>query len=233
VPRHKVTEKILIIEDDESILRGLKLNLEMEGYQIETATNGQDGIEKFEESAPDLIILDIMLPKRNGYEVLEEVRSHDPEVGVLILSAREGHDDKVLGLSLGADDFLSKPFELSELLARIDARLRRKRLLNGQLDSFDFADVHLDGISRRVTKAGEELEMTSREYDLLVYLVRRPDRVVTRAQILNQVWGDEYEGTDRTVDNFIVRLRNKLEDDPSNPAYFQTVRGIGYRFSTS
>jgi len=228
-----MAEKILIIEDDESILRGLRLNLEMEGYEIETAMDGQEGIDKFEETTPDLIILDIMLPQRNGYEVLEAVRSHDPEVGVLILSAREGHDDKVLGLSLGADDFLSKPFELRELLARIDARLRRKRLNRGQTEIHGFATVEIDGLARRVSKDGQLIEMTSREYDLLVYLLRRPERVVTRSQILNEVWGDDYEGTDRTVDNFIVRLRNKLEENPADPKYFQTVRGIGYRFSSS
>ena len=228
-----MAEKILIIEDDKSILRGLRLNLEMEGYEIETAMDGQEGIDKFEETTPDLIILDIMLPQRNGYEVLEAVRSHDPEVGVLILSAREGHDDKVLGLSLGADDFLSKPFELRELLARIDARLRRKRLNRGQTEIHGFATVEIDGLARRVSKDGQLIEMTSREYDLLVYLLRRPERVVTRSQILNEVWGDDYEGTDRTVDNFIVRLRNKLEENPADPKYFQTVRGIGYRFSSS
>ena len=205
----------------------------MEGYEIETAMDGQEGIDKFEETTPDLIILDIMLPQRNGYEVLEAVRSHDPEVGVLILSAREGHDDKVLGLSLGADDFLSKPFELRELLARIDARLRRKRLNRGQTENHGFATVEIDGLARRVSKDGQLIEMTSREYDLLVYLLRRPERVVTRSQILNEVWGDDYEGTDRTVDNFIVRLRNKLEENPADPKYFQTVRGIGYRFSSS
>jgi len=228
-----MSERILIIEDDQSILSGLKLNLEMEGYEIATAVNGQAGLEQFEEYAPDLIILDLMLPERNGFEVLEAVRSHDPDVGVLILSAREGHADKVLGLSLGADDYLSKPFELGELLARIDARFRRKRIRQDNKPSYEFGDLVIDGEARRVSKGGEELEMTSKEYDLLIYLVSRPDRVVTREQVLRNVWGDDYEGTDRTVDNFMVRLRNKLEDDATKPVYFQTVRGIGYRFSTS
>ena len=135
-----MSERILIIEDDQSILSGLKLNLEMEGYEIATAVNGQAGLEQFEEYAPDLIILDLMLPERNGFEVLEEVRNHDPDVGVLILSAREGHADKVLGLSLGADDYLSKPFELGELLARIDARFRRKRIRKDNKPSYEFSE---------------------------------------------------------------------------------------------
>ena len=226
-----MTEKILIVEDDTSILRGLQLNLEMEGYKILTAEDGQSGIETFEEHRPDLVILDIMLPRMNGYEVLESVRKLDPDVGVVILSAREGYDDKVLGLTLGADDFLAKPFELRELLARINARLRRKRIKNSSVKQLTFADVVIDHESRRVLKANQEVEMTSREYDLLYYLATRPDRVVTRTQILDEVWGKDYEGTDRTVDNFIVRLRTKLEEENQKTSLFQTVRGVGYRFS--
>ena len=226
-----MTEKILIVEDDTSILRGLQLNLEMEGYKIFTAEDGQAGIETFEEHRPDLVILDIMLPRMNGYEVLEAVRKLDPEVGVVILSAREGYDDKVLGLTLGADDFLAKPFELRELLARINARLRRKRIKDSAVKQLQFADVTIDYVSRRVLKAGQEVEMTSREYNLLCYLASRPDRVVTRTQILDEVWGKDYEGTDRTVDNFIVRLRTKLESSDEKVSFFQTVRGVGYRFS--
>lgn len=228
-----MSERILIVEDDPSILSGLKLNLEMEGYEIITANNGRIGIEQFAAHAPDLIILDLMLPERNGFEVLEEVRAQDPEIGVLILSAREGHDDKVLGLGLGADDYLSKPFELGELLARIDARFRRKRLKKNQPAPLHFADIIIDGPARRVSKAGALLEMSAKEFDLLLYLVERPDRVVSREQVLQNIWGHDYEGTDRTVDNFIARLRNLIEENPTNPKHLQTIRGIGYRFSAS
>ena len=226
-----VSERILIVEDDESILAGLTLNLEMEGYQPIQAKDGQEGVDKFVSEAPDLVIVDIMLPKRNGFEVLDAIRASDATVPVLILSARDRKDDKVLGLELGADDYITKPFDIAELLARINAALRRKRLDGAPNPTqIEFGPTTIDTVARRVATGGEEVDMTTREYDLLLYLVRSNGRVVTRQQILDQVWGQDYEGTERTVDNFVARLRNKLEANPEKPAHIQTVRGVGYRF---
>ena len=225
------SEHILIVEDDPSILNGLQMNLEMEGYAISIAKDGRSATDIFEEVRPDLVILDIMLPKLNGFEVLERIRDVDPDTPVLMLSARDQQVDKVLGLKLGADDYMTKPFDLAELLARINAALRRKRIeKKGAHKPLNFGDVHIDRQARQVIKDDAEIEMTAREYDLLVYLAEREGRVVTRAQALDGVWGDDYEGTDRTVDNFIARLRTKIEANPDTPEHIVTVRGVGYRF---
>jgi len=226
-----VSERILIVEDDASILAGLELNLEMEGYQTIGAKDGQEGLDKFISEAPDLVIVDIMLPKRNGFEVLDTIRRKDPSVPVIVLSARDQQDDKVRGLDLGADDYITKPFDIGELVARINARLRRRRLGNGPNPTMiRFGDCVIDTEGRKVTRGADAIEMTTREYDLLLYLMRSEDRVVTRQQILDQVWGHDYEGTERTVDNFIARLRTKVEVNPEQPQHIQTVRGVGYRF---
>jgi DNA-binding response OmpR family regulator len=227
-----MNERILLVEDDESILRGLELNLKMEGYSFEAVSDGETAVNRIKDGMPDLIILDIMLPRMNGHEVLRAIRRIDPEVPVLLLSARDAPSDKVEGLNLGADDYVTKPFALSELLARINAALRRQRRKLGPTSGeLSFGDVTIDLKDRRVTKAGVPLEMTAREFDLLVFLARTRDRVLTRSQILRAVWGDDYDGTERTVDNFMVRLRDKIEADPSRPEHVQTVRGVGYRFT--
>ena len=224
-------ERILIVEDDPSIFAGLRLNLEMEGYEVLHAADGHTAVQMFTSDLPELVLLDVMLPELNGFEVLEAIRKVDPNAAVLMLSARDGQEDKVLGLELGADDYVPKPFQLAELLARINAALRRSRLKKGgATGTLKFANVTIDTSDRRVLRDGELLEMTTREYDLLVYLVRRPNRVSTRAAILEHVWGDEYEGTARTVDNFIARLRNKVEVNGDQPLHIETVRGVGYRF---
>ena len=225
-------ETILVVEDDESILLGITINLEAEGYAVEAARDGVEGVEAFRRLAPDLVVLDVMLPRLNGFEVLTTIRRADHEVPVVLLSARDTQSDKVVGLDLGADDYVTKPFGVAELLARVKAALRRRRLkLGPSPGQIVFSDVQVDTVARRVTRAGSELEMTAREYDLLVYLARSRGRVLSRAQILQAVWGDEYDGTERTVDNFIVRLRNKVEADPDQPKYIETVRGVGYRFN--
>jgi DNA-binding response OmpR family regulator len=225
-----MNERILLIEDDESILLGLEMNLKMEGYQVSLARDGEQAIEEFEETPPDLVILDLMLPAMNGFEVLRAFRRKNSEVPVLVLTARDSQQDKVEGLNLGADDYVTKPFALPELLARINAHLRRARKKNGDAGVIAFGDVRVELDSRRVTRSGAPVEMTAREFDLLVYLARSRERVLARSQILEAVWGDSYEGTERTVDNFVVRLRDKIEGDPSKPVHLQTVRGIGYRF---
>ncbi len=226
-----MSERILVVEDDESILAGLRLNLEMDGFIVECARDGVQAMERFRRSPPDLVLLDVMLPGMNGFEVLEEIRHENPDVAVLMLSARGAQEDKVRGLGLGADDYVAKPFSLVELLARINAQLRRKRLIHApDAEPIMIGDVALDRASRRASRLGEPIEMTTREFDLLMFLAERPDRVVTRAQILDQVWGGDYEGTERTIDNFIGRLRQKIESSPDRPEIIQTVRGVGYRF---
>ena len=221
-------EKILLVEDDPSILRGLELNLGLEGYEVRHAITGPEGVKLAISWRPDLMLLDLMLPGIDGYEVCRQIRKSGLSAPIIILSARGTEAEKVLGLEIGADDFVTKPFGLQELLARIKAQLRRTRqpAPAGQLR---FSDVEVDLAAGEVHKAGQLIEMTAKELKLIEFFMKREGRVVTRQMILDAVWGEEYFGTDRTVDNFITRLRQKL-DQPDDPRYFQTVRGIGYRF---
>jgi len=222
-------EKLLIIEDDPSILRGLQMNLQLEGYELVLAHDGEEGLALWRQHRPDLILLDIMLPRRDGWEVLRQIRAEDAETRILIVSAKDQETDKVFGLSLGADDYITKPFGLAELLARIRAALRRAR--TGAAAELGFGRVEVDAVGRRVSIDGRVTELTAREFDLLHYFVTHPDRVFTREQLMSAVWGPEHFGTPRTVDNFVARLRSKLEEVPDQPRHFETVRGIGYRFS--
>ncbi len=229
-----MAEKILVIEDDPSILRGLQLNLGMEGYLVRSAADGETGLALAKTEKPDLAIVDVMLPRLGGLEVVREIRKTDPDLPVLILSAKGQEADKVAGLQLGADDYIVKPFGLKELLARIDAVLRRRRSRGetGPNRSVRKAgDVEVDLDARRATAAGNALELTSREFDLLAWFVTHPERVYSREQLMEAVWGSRYFGTARTVDNFIARLRAHVGDDAENPRHFETVRGIGYRFN--
>jgi len=226
-----VPEKLLIVEDDPSIQRGLQMNLRLEGYEIVAARDGEEALRLWRQHRPDLIVLDLMLPKRDGIEVLREIRASDPDTRILILSAKDQEADKVLGLSLGADDYLIKPFGLAELLARIRASLRRARREQASPTAAAFGRVALDPGTRRVTVAGEPVEMTAREFDLLLHFVAHPGRVFTREQLMQAVWGPDHFGTPRTVDNFVARLRVKLEEHPDEPRHFETVRGVGYRFN--
>jgi two-component system alkaline phosphatase synthesis response regulator PhoP len=225
-------ERVLLIEDDPAIVAGLEMNLSLEGYEVLSARDGESGLKQARECHPDVIILDVMLPKRNGLEVLRRIREHNAEVPVLIVSARGEEGDKVLGLDLGADDYISKPFSISELQARLNASLRRTRQRALTPDMEGFSDVQVDFDRHRVTRAGKEVAMTAREFQVLAYFLRNPDRVVTRDMLLHAVWKLEFS-TLRTVDNFIARLRAKLEPDPDNPRYLRTVRGVGYRFEPS
>ncbi len=227
-------ERILIIEDDPSILRGLQLNLGMEGYVVRSAADGLTGLAMARSERPDLVVVDVMLPKLGGLEVVREIRSADPDLPVLILSAKGQETDKVAGLQLGADDYMTKPFGLKELLARIDALLRRRRSRGetGPTRAVRRAgDVELDLDARKAKVAGRELDLTSREFDLLVFFVTHPDRVHSREQLMEAVWGSRYFGTVRTVDNFVARLRAHIGDDAEQPRHLETVRGIGYRFN--
>ncbi len=229
-----MAEKILVIEDDPSILRGLQLNLGMEGYAVRSAADGETGLRLAKTERPDLVCVDVMLPRLGGLEVVREIRKDDPDLPILILSAKGQEGDKVAGLQLGADDYLVKPFGLKELLARIDALLRRRRSRgetgpNRSLRKAGLIELDLD--ARRATVAGNVLDLTSREYDLLVYFVMHPDRVFSREQLMEAVWGSRYFGTARTVDNFIARLRAHIGDDAEHPRHLETVRGVGYRFN--
>jgi DNA-binding response OmpR family regulator len=223
------SERVLLIEDDPAIIAGLEMNLALDGYEVLSARDGESGLKQARESDPDVILLDVMLPKRNGLEVLRRIREENPDVPVLILSARGEETDKVVGLELGADDYISKPFSLSELRARLNASLRRKRQRASGRNIDGFSDVRVDFDRHQVTRAGKEVPMTAREFQVLAYFMRNPDRVITRDMLLHAVWKLEFS-TLRTVDNFIARLRAKLEPDADNPRYLLTVRGVGYRF---
>ena len=228
-------ERILVIEDDPSILRGLQLNLGMEGYVVRSAADGETGLLLARSEKPDLVLVDVMLPRLGGLEVVRELRAEDPDLPVLILSAKGQESDKVAGLQLGADDYLVKPFGLKELLARIDALLRRRRARGETGPSRTLkraGDVELDLEARRARARGEELELTSREFDLLAWFVTHPGRVFSREQLLEAVWGSRYFGTARTVDNFVARLRAHVGDDAEHPRHLETVRGVGYRFNS-
>ncbi len=224
--------RILLVEDDHSILRGLELNLTVEGYDVGTAAEGKTGLKRALDESWDLIILDIMMPGPDGLEILRRVRTAKKETGVILLSARGAEFDKVVGLDLGADDYLTKPFGLAELLARIKAVLRRRSQAHAPSTELAtrFGDVQVDRERRRVTKAGREVALTAREYEVLEYFLMREDRVVTREDLLEKVWGFANLESNRTVDNFVSQLRAKLEANPDQPAHFLTVRGVGYRF---
>lgn len=235
-PKRKTADlsgkRVLVVEDDPSIAIGLRINLESEGYVVSLAEDGEGGLEMARTLAPDLIVLDVMLPKRNGLEVLHELRAEGRTMPIIILSAKAGEMDKVAGLELGAEDYVAKPFSLAELLARVRAALRRGNAgpPPERRAGIVFGDVEVDVAARNVKRAGEPVEMTAREFDVLVCLVNERGRVLSRDDIFRRVWGPKHHGTPRTVDNFIQQLRAKLEVDPQEPAYIQTVRGVGYRF---
>ena len=225
-----MASSILIVEDDPTILRGLEMNLRVDGYQVLCASDGAAALRAWQQARPDLIILDLGLPSVDGIDVIREVRRSDPDVAILVLSARQTESDKVLGLSLGADDYVSKPFGLAELLARVRGLLRRQR--RGNADALlRFGRVEVDTVARVVRVAGHAMEMTALEFDILRFLAEQPMRAVTREQIMQSVWGAGHAGTLRTVDNFVARLRTKIEPDPSSPTHIETVRGVGYRFN--
>ncbi len=223
-------ERILVIEDDPTIGMGLELNLTAEGFRVSVVRDGGKGLREALGRPPDLLILDLMLPTVDGFEILSRLRQAGCEVPVIILSARGEEQDKLHGFGLGADDYVTKPFSLNELLARVDARLRRVRDKRPVSEELRFGEIRFDLAARRVCRGAEEVLLTGREVALLSYLVEHRGRVHSRERLLGEVWGMDYEGTERTVDNFIRSLRVKLEVDPSHPRHLITVRGAGYRF---
>ncbi len=227
----KRQETILVVEDDPTLRMSLRVALRSAGYRVETAATGPEGLDKALSARLDLVLLDVMLPGMNGFEVCQSIREWNSELPVLMVTAKGEEEDKVRGLGLGADDYVVKPFGVAELLARVDAALRRLRIRETQTGTISIGDVTVDFPSHSLTRDGSPLEITAHELRLLKYLVERDGLLLTRQQILDGVWGADYYGTERTVDNFIGRLRAKLERDPRRPKHIVTVRGAGYRFS--
>lgn len=220
---------IAIIEDDESVRRSLTLNLELEGFKVVTAGDGEEGILLINEAHPDLILLDVMMPKKDGLQACKEIRGAGISTPLILLTARSAEVDKVLGLDLGADDYLAKPFGMLELIARVKALLRRTSTTK-EVDEVKFDDVVIDFKAYRAARADQPLELSAREYRLLRYLVAKRGSVVTRDELLDEVWGYNSYPSTRTVDNHIARLRQKIEENVEEPKHILTVHGVGYKF---
>jgi DNA-binding response OmpR family regulator len=222
--------RILVVEDDAAILRGLADNLACESHDVLTATDGERACSIVREEKPDLVILDLMLPRMSGYDVCRTLRGEGLTTPILMLTARGDESERVLGLDLGADDYLTKPFSIRELLARVRALLRRKQGTAPSIDMMRFDDIVIDFKRYDARKNGEPIEMTKKEFGVLRYLAARAGEVATREELLDQVWGYDAMPTTRTVDNHIASLRAKLEADPSQPRHLQTVHGVGYKW---
>jgi len=226
-------ETVLVVEDEPTLRMGLRATLRSEGFKVLVASTGPEGLEMALDQGPDLLLLDVMLPGMNGFEILRALRERRPDLPIILLTAKGEEQDKVQGLRLGADDYVVKPFGVAELLARVDAQLRRSRLVEAADAVVEVGVGRFDFRAHEAQREGEPVEFTALEAKLLRYLLRHEGMVLSRQQILDAVWGSDYYGTDRTVDNFINRLRAKLEPDPRAPRHLITVRGAGYRFSRS
>jgi len=222
--------RILVIEDDPSILRGLADSLARESHSVLIAADGEAGYGMIVQKRPELVILDLMLPKMSGYELCRRVRAEGVTVPILMLTARGEEGDRVLGLDLGADDYVTKPFSLREVLARVRALLRRAQPTRALIDQLRVNDVFIDFRKYLATEGGRPLELTRREFQLLRVLASRPGEVVTRSEILDQVWGVDDYPTTRTVDTHIASLRSKIEREPAHPERLLTMRGVGYKW---
>ena len=229
-------KKILIIEDDPNIVELARIHISDLGYSLDWAGDGESGLRKAQEEEYDLILLDLMLPNLDGLEVCKRFRQKNQKTPILMLTAKSEELDKVLGLELGADDYLTKPFSVRELVARIKAILRRidtERESAGKADEpevLEFENLVIDTLKRKVTLSGKTVDLTAKEFDLLLLFARHPGRTYDRPQLLDQVWGYHFDGYDHTVNSHINRLRNKIEEDPANPKFVKTVWGVGYRF---
>ncbi|MEO8201789.1 MAG: response regulator transcription factor [Gemmatimonadota bacterium] len=227
--------RILIVEDNRHLAAGLQTNLEIEGYETETARDGSSGLARARTGLYDLILLDLMLPGMDGYQVLDALRESDTETPVILLTARGDEGDKVRGLGLGADDYVTKPFGLRELLARIAAHLRRTHRQEAAEElgnaPITFGDIDVDPATHIVQRGGATVQLRPKEYDLLLSLLRHSNRVATRLELMQEVWGYHESVTSRTLDTHIAELRRKLEDDPANPRWIITVRKTGYRLN--
>ena len=224
-------EKILVVEDEEAILMLLEDDLTMEGYEVATARDGERGLSMAQEGVYDLVILDVMLPRKDGFEVCRQLRGSGAAVPILMLTAKSQEIDKVLGLELGADDYVTKPFSPRELIARVRAILRRGKAPPQRIERYRFGDIDIDFKKFETTRSGRAVDLTAREYALLRFLIEHRDGAVSRSEILEDVWGGEGEVFPRTVDTHVANLRKKLEDDPSDPHHIVGVRSVGYRFA--
>ncbi|MBC8714914.1 response regulator transcription factor [Staphylococcus pseudintermedius] len=231
-----MAQRVLVVDDEQSIVTLLKYNLEQSGYVVEVAQDGEEALQKEKETKPDLIVLDVMLPKKDGIEVCKTIRSDKNQVPILMLTAKDDEFDRVLGLELGADDYMTKPFSPREVVARVKAILRRSSLVNHVQKEEEDEDIVIGSIRIRpdffeVYRNDELLELTPKEFELLLYLVERQGRVITREHMLNSVWNYEFAGDSRIVDVHISHLRDKLEENPKQPQFIKTVRGLGYKLS--
>lgn len=223
-------KRILIIEDDPAILKGLQISLAEEHYEVLSATDGQKGYEVAIKENVDLIILDIMLPLKNGQEVCQDLRKEGINTPILMLTSKKQELDEVLSFELGADDYITKPFSLRKLQARIKALLRRKAELKKEIEEYSFGNVQVDFKKQEATKNNKPLKLSSKEFEILKYFVQHESEVVTRHMLLDDVWGMEVFPTTRTVDNYILTLRKKIEDKPSRPKHLLTIPTAGYKF---
>ena len=222
--------KILIVEDEPNMVAGLRDNFEFEGYEVLSAYDGSEGLEKALANSPDLVLLDVMMPKMSGLDVCKQLKAKRPSIPIIMLTARGQEIDKVVGLELGADDYVTKPFSIRELVARVKAVLRRSHTLPKEHDQYFFSDVEVDLRTCVITRAGKQLEFSAMEFELLKYFICNAGEILSRERLLEDVWGYERFPTTRTVDAHLVRLRQKLEPTPEQPRFFLTVHGMGYRF---
>lgn len=232
----KMNKRILVVEDDQDINKLIAMNLKDMNYDVDTCGNGRRGFEMASSGQYDLMVLDLMLPEMDGLEICRTLRAASVLTPILMLTARDSEADRVVGLEMGADDYLTKPFSVRELQARIKAMLRRMDMLNKpepQSDELVIDNLVVNAGRRRVVLSNQEIELTSTEFDLLIYMARQPGMVFSRAQLLDSVWGYQHSGYEHTVNSHINRLRNKLEQDPSKPEYILTVWGVGYKFGGS
>jgi DNA-binding response OmpR family regulator len=223
-----MTASILIIEDDATLVRGLTDNFRTQGYDVRTAADGNLGLAAVLGEPPDLLLLDIMLPKLNGYEICRQVRERKLELPIIMLTAKGQEEEIIRGLELGADDYVTKPFSIRELIARVKALLRRRGA--GDETVHPIGDATFDLVSHKLTRGGQEIPLTTKEYRMLEYFVRRPNRALARSDIIDHVWGRSVIVTSRSVDRCITTLRGKIEPDPRKPTFIHTIRDIGYRF---
>ena len=223
-------KKILIIEDDPATIAGLEESLKDEHFEVSTSMSGQMGYEKALDGKYDLIILDIMLPEKNGTEICRDLRKNGVSTPILMLTGKKEETDKVIGLEIGADDYVTKPFSLRELIARVRALLRRPQEIRPDVEEYLFSDVYLNFKRNEVKKGNTQIKLSAMEFKVMHYFVQREGEVIERNQLLNEVWGYENYPSTRTVDNFILNLRKKIEDDHTNPKHLLTIHGAGYKF---
>ena len=226
----QATAKILVVEDEPNMVAGLRDNFEFEGYQVITARDGVEGLQRALDESPDLVVLDVMMPRMSGLEVCKQLRAKRGSIPIIMLTARGQEVDKVVGLELGADDYVTKPFSIRELLARVKAVLRRTAVVPKDQDRRSFGEVEVDLRKCRVLKSGKVIDISSKEFELLKYFIIHSGETLSRDRLLEDVWGYDNYPTTRTVDTHLVRLRQKLEPNPDQPQYFLTVHGTGYRF---